>query len=126
MGSVTNTRGNPQGGGFEVRSWLFVRISGLALVFLALGHMAIMHLIGGGVDRIDFDFVARRWEGTLWRSYDWLLLATAMLHGAAGARLTILDHVRHDGLRKSLLGLLAAATAVLLVLGTFVIVSFQP
>ncbi|MGH2809996.1 MAG: succinate dehydrogenase [Actinomycetota bacterium] len=125
MAAVTSTN-NRGHGGFEVRSWLFVRISGLALVFLALGHMAIMHLIGGGVDRIDFDFVARRWEGALWRSYDWLLLATALLHGAAGARLTILDHIRHAGLRRGLLGLLAAATAVLLALGTFVIVKFQP
>lgn len=109
----------------EVRTWIFVRLSGLALVFLALGHMAIMHLVGGGVDRINFDFVARRWEGALWRSYDWLLLALALLHGAAGARLTILDHIRHQGLRRFLLTALGAVTAGLLILGTTVIIAFD-
>ncbi len=71
-----------------------MRISGLALVFLVLGHMFIMHIVDGGVDRIDYDFVSARWSGFFWRAYDWLLLALAMLHGAIGARGAIADHIR--------------------------------
>jgi succinate dehydrogenase / fumarate reductase membrane anchor subunit len=111
--------------GFEVWSWFFMRISGVLLVFLALGHLAIMHVFGGGVDRVNFDFVAARWGGMFWRTYDWLLLALALLHGANGARVVIDDHVRRDGWRVLLKTSLYAATFLFLVLGTFVIVTFD-
>ena len=45
-------------GGFELWAWLFMRISGLLLLILAVGHVLIMHLPGGGVSRIDFGFVS--------------------------------------------------------------------
>ena len=48
-------------GGFELWAWLFMRISGLVLLVLAVGHTLIMHLPSGGVDRVDFGFVAARW-----------------------------------------------------------------
>ena len=56
---------SPQGRGrtgqrsnFELYSWLFMRISGLVLVFLVLGHLFIMNMLDGGVQRINFAFVA--------------------------------------------------------------------
>ncbi|MDQ4148414.1 MAG: succinate dehydrogenase [Actinomycetota bacterium] len=112
-------------GSGEVRSWLFMRISGLFLVFLALGHMAIMHVIGGGVDRVNFSFVAGRWTGAFWRTYDWLLLLLALLHGAIGARTTIRDHIRRRGWNRLATGALWTVTGFLLVLGTIVIVTFD-
>jgi succinate dehydrogenase / fumarate reductase membrane anchor subunit len=111
--------------GLEVWSWFFMRISGVLLVFLTLGHLAIMHVWDGGVDRISFDFVAARWSGMFWRTYDWLLLALALLHGANGARVVIEDYVHRDGWRVLLKAVLYAATFVFLVLGTFVIVTFD-
>jgi succinate dehydrogenase membrane anchor subunit len=111
--------------GFEVWSWLFMRISGVLLVFLALGHLAIMHVFGGGVERVNFDFVAARWGGMLWRTYDWLLLFLAIVHGANGARVVIDDYVHRDGWRALLKTVLLVATFVFLVLGTFVIVTFN-
>lgn len=111
--------------GFEVWSWFFMRISGLALVFLAMGHMVIMHLIGGGVDRIDFNFVAARWNGFLWRTYDFLLLSLAMVHGAIGARTTIQDHLRSPRLRAVAKIGLYSVVAILLGVGTLVIVTFD-
>ena len=112
--------------GFEVWSWLFMRISGVLLVFLTLGHLAIMHVLGGGVERVSFDFVAARWHGMFWRTYDWLLLSLAIVHGANGARVVIDDYVHRDGWRALLKTLLLAATFLFLVLGTFVIVTFNP
>lgn len=111
--------------GFQVWSWFFMRISGLGLVFLVLGHMLIMHLLDGGVDRIDYDFVASRWAGFFWRAYDWLLLALAMLHGAIGGRTAITDHIRKPFWRGALKTLLYSAVFVLLGLGTLVIVTFD-
>lgn len=111
--------------GFEVWSWFFMRISGLALVFLVMGHMIIMHLIGGGVDRIDFNFVAARWNGFLWRTYDFALLVLAMLHGAIGARITIKDHIRNPKVRALAKMALYSVVAILLGVGTLVIVTFD-
>ncbi|MGH2690831.1 MAG: succinate dehydrogenase [Actinomycetota bacterium] len=116
---------SPGASAFEVWSWFFMRISGVLLVFLALGHLAVMHVFGGGVDRIDFDFVAGRWRGLFWRTYDWLLLALALLHGANGARVVLNDHVHRNGLRVLLKTALCVATFVFLSLGTFVVVTFD-
>ncbi|HVL50828.1 MAG TPA: succinate dehydrogenase hydrophobic membrane anchor subunit [Actinomycetota bacterium] len=111
---------------YQVWSWFFMRISGLVLVFLVLGHMLIMHVLDGGVDRINYDFVAQRWTGWFWRTYDWLMLVLAMLHGAVGARNSIVDHIRKPRGQKVAKTILYGIVLVLLVLGTFVIVSFDP
>jgi succinate dehydrogenase / fumarate reductase membrane anchor subunit len=109
----------------EVWSWFFVRISGLGLVFLVLGHMAIMHVIGGGVDRIDFEFVANRWAGPFWRVYDWLLLVLALTHGALGARIVIADHLKGKRIKTSATFALYFVVAFMLAAGTVVIVIFD-
>ena len=33
----------------ELYSWLFMRISGVVLIFLVLGHLLIMNVLDGGV-----------------------------------------------------------------------------
>ena len=43
---------------FEKYAWLFMRFSGVALVFLVLGHLFIMLMWQNGVYRIDFNYVA--------------------------------------------------------------------
>ena len=42
------------------RAWYFMRISGLVLVFLALGHLFITHILNN-VENINYYFVASRW-----------------------------------------------------------------
>ena len=37
-------------GGFELAAWFFMRISGLILVFLALGHLFITHILNNVED----------------------------------------------------------------------------
>ena len=44
-----------------------MRISGLVLVFLVLGHLLIMNILDGGVQRINFGFVAGRWSSPFWQ-----------------------------------------------------------
>src|SRR4051794_36243725 len=84
-------------GGLELWTWLFMRISGLLLLVLALGHTLIMHLPGGGVDRINFGFVAARWQSPFWRTWDWMLLMLALIHGINGLRTITLDYVPQPG-----------------------------
>ena len=70
--------------GLELYAWIFMRVSGLALLFLALGHLLVMHIIHN-VDHIDFQFVAARYATPFWRTYDLLMLWFAMIHGVNGA-----------------------------------------
>jgi len=106
--------------------WYFMRISGLLLVVLALGHMFIMHvLVELTGDEINFAFVTSRWGSPFWRIYDLLLLLLAMLHGVRGARTIITDYT-WGGMRSLLIWLLIAITAVWLALGIFVLVTFNP
>jgi succinate dehydrogenase / fumarate reductase, membrane anchor subunit len=113
-------------GGFELWAWLFMRISGLLLVFLALGHLLIMHLLDTGAERIDFGFVATRWDSIFWRTWDWLLLILALVHGVNGLRNITLDYVRRTGVRFALNMAMYVLAFVLMVLGTIVIVTFDP
>ena len=86
-------------GGLELWSWLFMRVSGLALLLLALGHLVLMHLIHN-VDEINYAFVAGRYAGWFWRGYDLLMLILAMLHGVNGARILIDDYIHPPGWRR--------------------------
>jgi succinate dehydrogenase / fumarate reductase, membrane anchor subunit len=110
----------------EVWSWFAIRISGLLLVFLVLGHMAIMHVINGGVGRVNFSFVAARWTGFLWRSYDWMMLALTLLHATLGARTVIQDHLKPPRLKLLARSALYLVTTVALLGGTAIIAVFQP
>lgn len=120
-------RPKPEASGRERFWWYFMRISGLALVFLLLGHMFIMHVLvelAGG--EIDFAFVQSRWGTPFWRIYDFALLVLAFLHGANGARVVIADYVANRTARSLIIGILLAMSAIWLVLGMAVIVFFDP
>ena len=120
-------RPRPEASGSDRFWWYFMRLSGLALVILALGHMFIMHVLvelTGG--EIDFAFVQSRWGSPFWRIYDLLLLLLAMVHGVNGTRIVIGDYVQQHTLRALLIGLLALITLVWLIAGIIVIVAFNP
>ena len=114
----------PPSGGFELFAWYFMRMSGLVLVFLALGHLVIMHLINT-VDTIDYAFVAARYARPFWRVYDWLMLTLALLHGLNGARVIVDDYLKGTR-RRVALGVLSVVGLVFLVVGSLVILTFQP
>ena len=120
------TAGHPRpSGGFELFAWLFMRISGIVLILLALGHLAIMHMIHT-VDHINYQFVAGRYTGFFWRGYDLLMLLLALLHGANGLRYLIDDYIRPEKGRRIWIQVLYGITALFMVLGTWVIIAFQP
>ena len=110
----------------EMVAWLFMRISGLFLVVLVLGHLFIMNILDGGVHRINFGFVAGRWASPFWQMWDLLMLWLAMLHGTNGLRTVINDYTRRDTTRMALKGLLYTATTITIALGTLVIFTFDP
>jgi succinate dehydrogenase / fumarate reductase, membrane anchor subunit len=107
--------------------WFFMRISGLALVILALGHMFIMHvLVELTGDEIDFAFVQSRWGTPFWRIYDLLLLVLAFVHGVNGARIVVADYVVNRTARSFAIGVLLVLAGIWLILGIAVIALFDP
>lgn len=115
-----------RGGNFELYGWLFMRLSGLALIVLVLGHLVIMNVLDGGVHRINFAFVAGRWSSPFWQFWDLAMLWLAELHGTNGLRTVINDYARRDGTRFWLKVLLYTSALLILALGSFVIFTFDP
>lgn len=107
----------------EATSWVFMRISGLTLVFLSLVHFAITHIINDVV-ATDSDFVARRWDNPAWRGFDWFLLALALAHGGNGVRVVIDDYVHRPRVRVALKTVVFGLAAALFILGTTTVVAF--
>jgi len=114
------------GKGAEFWWWVFMRISGLLLLVLAVGHVLIMHVVGRGVDRVNFGFVAVRWQSPFWRTWDWLMLSLALIHGINGLRVIILDYVRRPGLRITVSWFFVIAGILAFTLGSIVVFSFDP
>ena len=110
----------------EIWWWFFMRISGVILLFLVLIHVYIMHVQDAGVERVGFDFVAARWQNVGWKSFDWIMLFLALLHGMNGTRVIIEDYVRSPAKRTVIKATLYAATSVLMIMGTAIIVTFNP
>jgi succinate dehydrogenase / fumarate reductase, membrane anchor subunit len=116
----------PRPAGFELWTWLFMRLSGIVLLFLAVGHVLIMHVMEEGVERVDFDFVVERWSGGFWRTWDWLMLSLALLHGLAGLRVIIMDYVGRPGWRLAWNSFFGIIGVTLFALGTIIVFTFDP
>jgi succinate dehydrogenase / fumarate reductase, membrane anchor subunit len=113
-------------GRFELWTWLFMRISGVVLLVLAVGHVLIMHVLDEGVDRVDFAFIQLRWGNPFWKTWDWLMLVLALLHGVNGLRVIALDYIRRPGLRLATTTTFTVLGLALMALGTIVVVTFDP
>lgn len=110
---------------FELRSWFFMRVSGAIIVVLVMIHLAYVHFVYG-VDKIDFNFVASRWQSPTWLILDFSLLLLALLHGTNGMRILVDDYIHSKGWRTIILTGLYTLTLSLLLLGGLVMLTFQP
>ena len=109
----------PAGGG-RLFYYLTVRITGLLLAILVLGHFAVTHIIAD-VAETGSDFIARRWGSPLWLLWDWAMLTAAMLHGVTGVWIVIEDYTPDPEKRRRRQRLLVSISALLFVLGLVVI-----
>ena len=123
MSTSYGSRERPTGG-IELYAWLFMRISGVLLLVLALGHLFIMHVFNN-VHGIDYNFVVGRYARLFWRGYDLAMLWLALIHGLNGVR-TLLDDYLRPPVRGLAVRALFGIGLIFLVLGTWVIVFFQP
>jgi succinate dehydrogenase / fumarate reductase membrane anchor subunit len=128
---VRNRRGGydrparDQRSNFELYAWFFMRISGLALVFMALYHLTWWNLVVG-VEHLDADLVRERWANPFWRLFNVGLVSFAMLHGLNGLRYSIEDYVRRPGLRLAVKTVAYAVVLLSLAWGIFALLTFNP
>lgn len=102
-------------------SWVLVRLTGLVLTVLVLGHFALTHIVTD-VAETDAAFVERRWGSAFWLVWDWLLLAAAVSHGAAGIWIATADYVQPGPRRRLIQRVLIAISITLFSIGTITIV----
>jgi succinate dehydrogenase / fumarate reductase membrane anchor subunit len=105
---------------FERVAWVFMRYSGLALIFLALSHFGLQHIFAS-VHDLTLQSTIARW-GTVgqtanftiwfWRAYYTLLLGLAMLHGLNGLRQVVYDYMHN---RVIYYGFMAVVTFLVLI-----------
>lgn len=107
----------------EAWSWYFMRISGLVLLFLALLHFFVTHILHDVVST-DAAFVAARWQNPLWRLYDWVLLTLGLLHGVNGLRFIMNDYINAPWKRAASKGVVYSVVLSLFAYGTITIVTF--
>ena len=121
------TRVRPSSG-FELRAWYWMRISGLLLVLLAVGHLFIMHILNN-VETINYKFVADRWDapsmGAFWRMWDFAMIALAVGHGFNGLRQVLFEYVAQPGRRVLLSTLIWLASVSLIGVGSYAIFMFK-
>jgi succinate dehydrogenase cytochrome b556 subunit len=116
-----------KGSKMETFMWSFMRISGVLIIPLVFGHLAMMHVIQGVFDltRVGHvpvftnlgpnmdatltavNFVRLRWDTMLagvyiWRIYDILLLFLVVLHGFNGVRYIINDYIHSRVVNRAL------------------------
>jgi succinate dehydrogenase / fumarate reductase membrane anchor subunit len=108
---------------FELYSWFFMRITAVVLFVMATFHLIYMHIVLG-VDAINFQIVAERWQSPFWRLYDLFLLVFGWLHGSNGVRVVIDDYIRSEGWSILAKSVLYVIVFVLIVLGAYVIFTF--
>jgi len=111
---------------WEKWGWVWMRFSGVLLVGLIFGHLFVNLFLGDGISQIDFAFVAGKLSDPFWQWYDFFLLTFALIHGSNGMRTIINDYVATPSVRRILQAALLSSTAVLIVLGTLVIFTFDP
>ena len=115
-------------GNYDAFAWVFMRVSGMALIFLALFHFYWMHFIIG-VENITYKTIVERWTtdpyAPLWRVYDMFLLSFAFTHGINGARQVVEDYVLGKLGRTVIIGALWLIWIVLIGMGAWIIFTFR-
>ncbi|MFT5193794.1 MAG: succinate dehydrogenase / fumarate reductase membrane anchor subunit [Cellvibrionaceae bacterium] len=109
---------------FERYAYLFMRLSGIGLLFLAVGHVLIQ-LILNDVHNLTLEFVREQWSSWGWRAYDSLLLILAVPHGYNGLRNILEDYIHNEVLMKWITRLLLVFVVITVVWSLIAIITFQ-
>jgi succinate dehydrogenase / fumarate reductase membrane anchor subunit len=115
---------------FEKSAWVFMRYSGLALLFLALFHFVMQHVFIG-THEIQTTDTMRRWgvqgeainiDHLAWRLYYMVTLLLAMLHGMNGLRQVAYDYIHAKPIYNALMAVAAVVMGVPTFLGALALI----
>lgn len=110
---------------FERYAYLFMRMSGLVLMILAVGHMIIQHVLNSS-GNLTLIFVAEQWNSWGWKAYDIFLLIFAISHGINGLRNVLADYIHSASLMKTINIVLAIFVVVTVIWAAVGIALFDP
>ena len=111
-------RGRP----LESYAWLFMLLSGVALLLLAVGHMLMQH-ITHDVHDASWDWVInQRWSIVGLRVWDFLLLGLAFIHGLNGFHTVMVDYVHNTTAIKIIRTLIVVVGGIILIMGAVAII----
>ena len=123
-GTITHRKIQRQAN-LERIAYLFMRLSGVALLILAVGHMMIQHVLNSSAN-LTIQFVALQWNAWGWKVYDMLLLIFAYFHGINGLRNILEDYVHNRSVIKGINIFLAIFAVITVIWAGFAIASFNP
>lgn len=139
--SGNKTNNQPQKSNIERFWWSFMRVSGVLIVPLVFGHLAMVHVlqgvfdltaaqstvvgVGGVVNNTGtaVEFIGERWGYlvggiAIWKVYDIALLALVVTHGLNGLRYVLTDYTMSSPLlRRASVYFCLIGAVVLLTLG---------
>ncbi|MEZ4629269.1 MAG: succinate dehydrogenase [Deinococcales bacterium] len=108
----------------ELAWWVFMRVSGLILIFLVAGHI-VMNNIQINVASVDYGYVAERFSKGWVKVYDTFLLFFAMLHGVNGLRYNVEDYVKNPRRRALAKIILFTIAGIIFVMGATTLWAFS-
>ena len=124
-GAGERSRPDASGSTLERYGFLFMRMSGVALLFLAVGHMLLQHIFRD-VHDLTLQVVADAWRSWGWRAYDLFLLVFAATHGLNGLRNVLGDYVHDEAKVRGINRALAIFLVITVIWSAIAIFSFQP
>lgn len=122
---MTTTRHIKRQTSFERRAFLFMRLSGILLLLLAVGHMLLQHVLRD-VHNLTLQTVQEIWRSWGWRAYDLLLLIFAIAHGFNGLRQVLEDYIHNPRHVKTVQRVLAVVIILTIIWSAVAIFSFNP
>ncbi len=109
----------------ERGAFMFMRLSGVALLVLAVGHLLIQHVLSSS-GNLTVQLVADTWNSWGWRVYDLLLLIFAIVHGFNGFRNILEDYIHNRSTIKTINIILLIVMIATILYSTIAIMAFDP
>jgi succinate dehydrogenase / fumarate reductase, membrane anchor subunit len=109
---------------FERYAYLFMRLSGISLLLLAVGHV-MLNLVFNSVHDLSLQVVADRWSTWGWRAYSMLLLIFAVTHGYNGLRNILEDYIHNEKVMKGINIVLVLFVVLTIVWSGIAIMAFE-
>ncbi len=119
---VTVRKVTPHKRTFETWAWFYMRLSGVALLVLAVGHMLMEHILNDVHNASWLWVIDARWSFLWIRVWDFLLLGLAFIHGLNGFHTVLRDYVHSNRAMGVIRALIIVIGGIILLIGATAII----